>query len=124
MKTDNVAKPVSVLVVEDEWLIQMDIVAALEAAGFTVDAAGSNSSALKLLETHDFAVAVLDGWLDKAWSEPVARALELRHIPYILCSAFRLHEMPWAKPTLHIHKPISFDVLVHEVRRLAMKMHR
>jgi two-component system, response regulator PdtaR len=44
--------PISVLVVEDEALIRMDVVEELEQAGFNVLEAGNTDEAISILRTH------------------------------------------------------------------------
>ena len=47
-----ISDPISVLVVEDEPLIRMDVVGDLEQAGFNVLEAGNTDEAISLLRSH------------------------------------------------------------------------
>lgn len=78
----------SVLIVEDEFLIAMDIQDMLERLGWRViGPASSVSASLRLIETDVPSVAVLDMNLGKELVTPVAEALRARGVPFILASA-------------------------------------
>jgi CheY-like chemotaxis protein len=77
------------LVVEDEFLIQLDIQGTLEAAGATsVVTASRVDEALKALDggtdpNEKFDAAVLDLRLDKDSSAPVAERLATTKVPFV-----------------------------------------
>lgn len=113
----NGTKPL-VLVVEDEWLIQLDIALEVEQAGFAVECASTVEQALDLLNSRNFHAALLDGWLGSCWSEPVSKELERLGIPYVLCSGHPKAALLWARPHTLVQKPINPERLVNELRRL------
>lgn len=81
-----------VLVVEDELLIAMEIEAVLVDEGFQVlGPAASVEEALNILADHAPAAAVLDVNLRGELVSPVALALRLKQIPFLITSA---HEDP------------------------------
>lgn len=82
-------KPTTVLLVDDEPLILMDLEFAAEDEGLTPLCAGDVASALGHLDSGEIQVdcAVLDVSLqDGENCLPIARALDLRGIPYIIHS--------------------------------------
>ncbi|NDV00306.1 response regulator [Pseudoroseicyclus tamaricis] len=82
------AKP-TILVVEDEWLVAIDIVEELEAAGYEViGPAHCVADALSLLEPRSPVAAVLDVNLRGETSYPIADALEHRGVPFTFLSSY------------------------------------
>lgn len=80
---------VSVLVVEDEMIIALDVQMMLEDNGYRVlGPAGSVDGALRLLDDLRPDVAVLDGNLRGRPITPVARRLRSLEIPFVLSSAY------------------------------------
>lgn len=84
----------SVLVVEDEFLIAMDIQLLLERRGWSVlGIAATVEKALELL-AHDLpAVAILDVTLRNGSVTRVAEALRERNIPLVVASAYNSPEL-------------------------------
>jgi two-component sensor histidine kinase/ActR/RegA family two-component response regulator len=79
----------SVLIVEDEALLAMDLVGLVEDLGLTVFAtAASVKDALASLENSTPDLAILDVNLQGASSEPVARTLLERDVPVILATGY------------------------------------
>lgn len=77
-----------VLVVEDEFLIAMELVASLEEGGFRVlGPAATVSAALKLLDQQQLDAAVLDVNLRDGRVNPVAEALRTAGVPFVVTSA-------------------------------------
>jgi two-component SAPR family response regulator len=86
---DAPLRGLTVLIVEDEFLIAMNLEAILERHGAHVlGPAGTVTEALRLLETKRPDVALLDVHLKDGLVTPVAKALGLRTIPYVLASAY------------------------------------
>lgn len=108
-------RPKSVLVVEDEVLIAMDIQAELEDAGWTViGPAGTVAQAMKLLEGHTPSVAVLDINLGGSPSFPIADALEARSIPFVFLSGNALTgEGERFSHRRLFSKPVQYSVLLN-----------
>lgn len=83
------AGPCTILLLEDEPLILMDLEFAAEDRGYTVHSTTTCKAALDLLEEHgdEIDVAVLDVSLGQGRTcIPVAQALDRRGIPYVLHS--------------------------------------
>ncbi len=86
-----------ILVVEDEFLIALDIAAALEQAGLAVvGPAGTVGDALHAIAAEDVHGALLDAHLA---GEPVGRvadALKARNIPFAFVSGYGREQLPAA----------------------------
>ncbi len=104
----------SVLLVEDEYLVAMDLSHSLERAGATViGPVGSVEEALKLVEeAADIDIAIVDIRLQDADAFPVADALEDRNIPFVFATGYdrnvvpqRFTHVPWCP------KPLDLQVL-------------
>jgi len=82
----------TVLIVEDEYLIAMDLQFLLEARGWRViGPVATVQGALALLEDEEPAVALLDVNLGNELVTPVAQALKARNVPFAVASA---HDKP------------------------------
>jgi DNA-binding response OmpR family regulator len=85
--------PKSVLIVEDEFLIAMDLKETLEVHGWRViGPVASVREALLLLENELPTVAVLDVNLRNELVTPVAEALKARGVPFVVASAYQRPE--------------------------------
>lgn len=85
----------SVLVVEDEILIALDMVDTLEEHGFQVlGPAATVPAALALLVQHRPDAAVLDVSLRSHLVTPVARVLHSLHVPFVIASGCSLDSLP------------------------------
>jgi DNA-binding response OmpR family regulator len=101
----------SVLVVEDECFIAMEIEILLEESGYRViGPAASNSEALRILGASDPDVALLDANIGGHLVTPVAEELRRRHIPFVLSSAYTSFRSTGSRvlaDATNIGKPIS-----------------
>jgi CheY-like chemotaxis protein len=77
----------SILVVEGEPVIALDIAYAFECAGAHVVISRSLNRALALVDTHGWSAAVLDPAFDDGDSARLCEQLKKRDIPYVLYSA-------------------------------------
>ena len=111
----------SVLIVEDEMLIALDIQMMLEDNGFqVVGPAGSVDSALRLLDDIRPDVAVLDGNLRGRPVVPVAQRLRSLQIPFVLSSAYDLFTFDGSEVLAgaeNVQKPISEGRLIAALQR-------
>ena len=111
----------SVLVVEDEFLIALDLEMILRTHGHTVAGlVGSIEAALSLLEDGRPDVAVLDVSLRGKPVVPVARRLLVLHIPFVLASAYRTFDFDGAEALTgadNVGKPISKHRLLDALDR-------
>jgi DNA-binding response OmpR family regulator len=73
---------ISVLIVEDEPLIALDLHAALSGAGASIIAATKSAEALALIRIAEIMVAVLDVNLDNQDCSAICHALYRRKIPF------------------------------------------
>lgn len=81
---------IRVLVVEDEFLIALEIAAQLGEAGYeVVGPASSVEEALALISAPGCDIAFLDVNLGSESSAPVAAALSARDIPFVVSSGYR-----------------------------------
>jgi CheY-like chemotaxis protein len=86
-----------VLIVEDEYLIAIDLVATLESLGFeVVGLAGSVAEALTLLESNGdrLDAAVLDINLGYERSYPVADRLRAQGVPFVFTTGYDVGVVP------------------------------
>ena len=116
MKPDafTIQTEVSVLVVEDEVLIAMDIEQTLVGIGCNVlGPALSVSEALMLIEQEEPGFALLDVNLGRERSTPVAEALRARGVPFALATAYNAAQLP--EPAFHgvpsVGKPLNLRLL-------------
>ncbi|HEX6977975.1 MAG TPA: response regulator [Alphaproteobacteria bacterium] len=118
--------PPTVLVVEDEGLVRLELIALVDAAGLELaGATGSAAEALRLGDERRPDVAVLDINLAGHWEGlDIARHLQAHFgTRIILVSGFggvelsrRIDDL---RPHAVIHKPFSGAELVREMRRAA-----
>ncbi|MCJ7529322.1 MAG: response regulator [Methyloceanibacter sp.] len=106
-----------ILVVEDEFLIALDIASVLEQAGLAViGPAGTVGDALQAIEQEDVHGALLDIHLA---GEPVGRiadALKARNIPFAFVSGYGREQLPPAhKAALLVRKPFTGKELLAAV---------
>ncbi len=118
-RSNSGARP-SILVVEDEVLIALDIGQILAEAGFDiVGPASSAAQALDLIRRGGCEAAVLDVNLGCETSECVALELQERGKPFVALSGYSREQHPAAfigAPALT--KPLRPELLVTELRRL------
>jgi DNA-binding response OmpR family regulator len=107
----------SILVVENELLIAMDIAQALESAGANATMTTTARHALILIEHDGLAGAIMDHGLSDGDSTEVCARLKARGIPYISYSGY--DPVPGADPEApFITKPVSMDVLMSAMEKL------
>lgn len=93
--TESPLRQASVFLVEDETLIRMMIAGMVEDLGHTVVAeAGNIGDALKLAQTADFEIAILDINVGGDRIEPVADIISGRCLPFIFASGYGAAGMP------------------------------
>ena len=110
----------SILVVEDEPLIAMDVVQGLRAAGASVSEARSLRDALCKVECPTLSAAVLDHGLNDGDASQVCERLDQRCIPFVIYSGYDYVEGPCSEGE-HVRKPASSLVLVDAVVDLLRK---
>ena len=107
----------SILVVEDEPLIVMDITQAFEATGAALTTTNTLKHALILVEHDGLAGAILDHALGNENSSLLCTRLKERGIPFMIYSGYDTVEGP-CKDALHISKPAAEGALVKAMEGL------
>jgi CheY-like chemotaxis protein len=103
----------TVLVLDDEMLIALDIQSQLEELGHRVLVSSALSQALNLVESEPIDVAIVDWHLRDAISAPLLDLLKQRRIPFVLCSGEALEELAGLFPAAPIlSKPFASNDLV------------
>lgn len=109
----------TILVIEDETLIAIDLICALADADFQVVSAPTISAALQSIDNGPPDGAVLDAKLHGRWSEPVAKLLARLKVPYVIYSGTPWSEIePWAASAASfVAKPRPTEDIVFAVQR-------
>ena len=114
-----------ILVVEDEYLLAMEVEELLNTAGWSVAGpAGTLASAVKLARTSAFDAAVLDVNLGGERVDEVAAILSGRGIPFLFMTGYGRDDIPapYRDNAAHIAKPFRSAKLVDAVRDLLSKV--
>jgi DNA-binding response OmpR family regulator len=101
----------SILIVEDEPLIVMDITQAFEGTGAALTTTNTLKHALILVEHDGLSGAILDHALGGENSSILCVRLKERGIPFMIYSGYSTVEGP-CKDALHIAKPAADGVLL------------
>jgi DNA-binding response OmpR family regulator len=121
MNDNSPLSGVTVLVVEDDLLLAMDLEATLVGAGAAVvDVCHTLDGAMARAGADDFAVAVLDFSLGSDSVTPLARSLARRDVPFILYTGMARGEprlMEWSDYPI-VEKPASPHLLVSAIRTM------
>ena len=107
-----------ILIVEDEFVIAMELALTLRSAGYEVlGPALSVSEALRMLRAERPDAAVLDVNLAGEWVTPVAEVLRAMFVPFILASGYGptdLQAEPVLRDAVNVGKPWS-ELLLKEL---------
>jgi DNA-binding response OmpR family regulator len=101
----------SILVVEDEPIIAVDVVRELEAAGAAASVARTLRDALVKVEAADLSAGVLDHRLNDGDASQICSRLDARNIPFVIYSGYDHVTGPCSEGA-HLRKPVRPDVLV------------
>jgi DNA-binding NtrC family response regulator len=107
----------SILIVEDEPLIVMDITQAFEGTGAALTTTNTLHHAMILVEHDGLAGAILDHALGDGNSTKLYDRLTERGIPYVIYSGFDTVEAA-SKAALQIRKPAAPGQLVEAMENL------
>lgn len=103
----------SVFLVEDEVMIRMMVADMLEELGYTVAAeAGEINEAIRLANSTEFDIAILDVNVNGKVISPVASVIEARNRPFIFATGYGAQGLPEEfreRPTLQ--KPFQMETL-------------
>ena len=110
----------SVLVVEDEAVVAIDLEFALEELGHSVVGAGRLSEAMSAVQSSDFDLAILDVNLNGEPSYPVASVLEAKGVPFVFVTGYGVDglEENW-RHTRVLQKPIQRDALTSLLKTIS-----
>jgi DNA-binding response OmpR family regulator len=103
----------SILIVEDEALIVMDLTMAFEDAGAEVTSTHTLKHALLLVEHDGLSAAILDHGLKDGDSSLLSRRLKARGVPFLIYSGYTAEAVKQGVP--YVSKPASHEVLVAAV---------
>jgi DNA-binding NtrC family response regulator len=107
------------LVVEDEFLIALDIESILQGGGADVKTANRVDQALALIKTEGpFDAAVLDHKLDRETSAPIAERLQADGVPFVfLTGAGDAETVTHFKNAPVVGKPFDSEALFSALKR-------
>jgi CheY-like chemotaxis protein len=114
------------LVVEDEWLLRLELAEELASAGFDVREAGSGEDALKLIaqlredgETVDFLVTDIRlGGAKDGWDVAEACRQTWPGLPVVYVSANPIVEKRRVEGSVFLSKPVEIEHLISTCRKL------
>jgi CheY-like chemotaxis protein len=105
----------SVFLVEDEVMIRMMVADMLDELGYSVAAeAGEINEAIRLAETTEFDIAILDVNVNGKVISPVADVIHARNRPFVFATGYGAQGLPENyrdRPTLQ--KPFQMETLAH-----------
>lgn len=106
------------MVVEDEFLIGLDVSQQLSAAGFEVVALATSVDKARILVAREsFDVAVLDINLGGETAEAVAVDLQAKGTPFVLLTGYSIEKkFPWFGGAAVLTKPPRMHELVSAIR--------
>jgi len=103
----------TVLVVDDEMIICLDVQMQLDAIGHRTLVASTFAEAMRIVETGEVDIAVLDWHLSNRSADPLAATLRRKGIPFILCSGSTRAELAEVFPNIPVvTKPFMTEQLV------------
>jgi CheY-like chemotaxis protein len=110
-----------ILVVEDEFLIALDIATVLEQAGLiVVGPVGTVTQALEALQREEVHGALLDASLPDEPVTGIADALKVKTIPFVFVTGHSREQLPPAyRDAPVVKKPFTGEDLLAAVSRFA-----
>ncbi len=108
-----------VLVVEDKFLVAIQLEDDLKAAGYAVVGPFTDlESAMQASRKEEFDVAILDANLNGTMSFPPADELNERKIPFVLLTGYGATSLPERfRSGRRLTKPCDVDTLLAEIER-------
>ncbi len=108
------------LVVEDEPLVALDVIAGLEEAGADiVGSTGTIEEALQIIESTPLDAALLDANLRGHPVDDIAAALTRKQVPFIFVTGYGRQSLPRAFSNAPIiAKPYTIDLLIESATRI------
>ncbi len=112
--------PRSVLIVEDEFLVRLELEQALAKAGWAIAASvGSVARALAAIAVYRFDAALVDIKLGDESSHAVMDALTTEGIPFIVMTGYATDNFRREHQHCTLTKPFRMDDLIGGLDRLA-----
>jgi|RhiMethySRZTD1v2_1073278.scaffolds.fasta_scaffold41529_6 DNA-binding response OmpR family regulator len=109
----------SVLIVEDEPLIALDVHAALSTSGASLIAATRLAEARELIRRAEVSAAILDINLDGADCGPLCQALSAQRIPFMFYTGNPAADITRSWPSVPVlNKPAPAELIVERVAKL------
>jgi DNA-binding response OmpR family regulator len=108
----------SILIVEDEPIVALDIAAAFEKAGAQVTTTTTLRHATILVENDGLSAAVLDHGLGDGDSSSLCERLTERNIPFVIYSGFGSIDDGACREAPHVSKPANPEMLIATVAGL------
>ncbi len=107
----------SVFLVEDEVMIRMMVADMLEELGYSVAAeAGDINEAMKLAQSADFDLAILDVNVNGKMISPVADLIKVRQRPFIFATGYGSSGLPEEYPDRPaLQKPFQIETLARMI---------
>lgn len=107
----------SILLVEDEVMIRMMVADMLEELGYTIAGeAGDIDEAIRLVQSIDFDLAILDVNVNGKVISPVAEAVQMRNLPFVFATGYGAQGLPEKfrdRPALE--KPFQMETLARVI---------
>jgi CheY-like chemotaxis protein len=109
-----------ILIIEDEFLVAMDIRTTLERAGCgRVDYAATEREALTLIENGQWDAAIADGNLNGHKITQVAKALDRQSIPFVVVTGYSHESLPPEVSHVPVlSKPVYSSQIIAALSRL------
>ncbi len=110
----------AILIVEDEFLIALDIRFHLQRAGFAeVEHAATEEAALDAIAAREWSAAILDANLDGKRIDAIAAALQARDVPFVIVTGYGRNGLPAILADVPVvEKPFNPRRLLDVVTRL------
>lgn len=120
--------PITILVLEDEPLIAMDLELTLQNAGYAVAAIfASGGDAEGWLEENRADLALVDAELSDGVCEKVADTLQRKNIPFLICSGLLPNDealSPAMREAVWLGKPTAAEDLLLAIHSALQEAHR
>ena len=107
----------SILLVEDEVMIRMMVADMLEELGYVIAGeAGDIDEGVRLVQSTDFDIAILDVNVNGKVITPVAEAVQLRGRPFVFATGYGAQGLPEKfRDRTTIQKPFQIETLARTI---------
>jgi DNA-binding response OmpR family regulator len=108
----------SILIIEDEALIALDLACAFEVAGADVTSTNTVHHASVLVRHDGLSAAVVDHALPDGDTHDICRCLQERNVPFVVYSGFNSNVVLGGAKAVYISKPNTPELVVAAVEKL------